>query len=290
MVDFDYSPTPSSGDDYKPGSSLDNSNRLDPCSPEGEQQFPDPSTIPADSQPTESLHSESCDGDESEALDENSRRLTFEEGRVLGCLMEKARTTPDAYPLSLNSLTNACNQKTSRLPVTDLDDDDVMEAVEGLREKRLVHRVDQAGARTVKFQHRAEDSLELQKDEATLICVLLLRGPQTPGELRTRTERLYGFGSPAEVEEVLQDLMGRTEPLVQVIPAGHGRKEARYQQLLGECLVDLPDVGSVTTQVYQSSPKVSLDRVEALETRVSELENKLVSLNEEFSQLRELLD
>ena len=84
--------------------------------------------------------------------------------------------------------------------------------------------------------------------------------------------------------------MGRTEPLVQVIPAGHGRKEARYQQLLGECLVDLPDVGSATTQVYQSSPKVSLDRVEALETRVSELENKLASLNEEFSQLRELLD
>ena len=91
MVDFDYSPTPSSGDDYKPGSSLDNSNRLEPCSPEGEQQFSNPSTIPADSQPTESLHSESSDGDESEALDENSPRLTFEEARVLGCLMERAR-------------------------------------------------------------------------------------------------------------------------------------------------------------------------------------------------------
>ncbi len=269
MVDFDYPPTSDSAADYQPGSA---------------------DTRPAPPAPSEPELTPSGPADDDPAQEDAEALLTFEEGRVLGCLMEKERTTPDTYPLSLNSLTTACNQKTSRLPVTDLDDDQVAEAVEGLRDKRLVHRVDQAGARTVKYQHRSRDTLELQKDEAALICVLLLRGPQTPGELRTRTERLYGFASPAEVEEVLRDLMERTSPLVEIIPAAQGRKESRYHQLLCEYPVELPEGGAKAAPVYQGEPKVGVERVEALEARVAELEAKLASLNQEFNQLRELLD
>ena len=280
MVDFDYSPAPASGEDYEPGHPGTSGPPLGDAAPAS----PPVSTEQIDQDPeTEVLI------DPPEAELSAGPLLSFEEGRVLGCLMEKARTTPDSYPLSLNLLTTACNQKTSRLPVTDLDEEEVMDAVEGLREKRLVHRVDQAGARTVKFQHRAADTLELQSDEAALLCVLFLRGPQTSGELRTRTERLHRFDSPAEVEEVLRDLMARSEPLIQVIPAGSGRKEVRYHQILCEYPFEIPET-STSVPVYQALSKASAEQVEALEARVADLEAKLAALNEDFGQIRELLD
>ena len=206
MVDFDYSPSPdTSGDDYKPS---------------GDGAFPpsEPETGPPLSSDSEITPSASAPGFSSEEtchegldnLEEDSGPLlSFEEGRVLGCLIEKSKTTPDSYQLSLNALVNACNQKTSRMPVTDFDEGDIMEAIEGLRSKRLVHRVDQAGARTPKFQHRAIETIDIEDDEAALLCVILLRGPQTPGEIRSRTERLYAFDSTAEVEQMLQLLIAQ---------------------------------------------------------------------------------
>lgn len=296
MVDFDYTPLPDPGDEYKPGGeSVPPLNRdsedepgplvVDHTKQEGtgvEFKNPEPT---AEEPPA--LADESTENPD--AVEEEGPTLTFEEGRVLGCLMEKAKTTPDAYPLSLNSLTSACNQKTSRLPVTDFDEGQVMEATEGLRFKRLVHRVDQAGARTMKFQHRASETLELTEAEVALLCVLLLRGPQTLGELRNRTERLHGFDSTAEIEEVFRDLAARSEPLIKVIPPSQGRKEPRYHQLVGDYPLDLSDSATVSP-VYQPAPKVSADRVEALEVRVAGLEEQLKNLNSDFERFKELLD
>ncbi len=287
MVDFDYSPSSdTSGDDYKP-------------SGDAAVPSPEPETAPslsADSEITPSASDpdfflEDTSHEELDNLEEDSGPLlSFEEGRVLGCLIEKAKTTPDSYPLSLNALVNACNQKTSRLPVTDLDEGDIMEAIEGLRSKRLVHRVDQAGARTPKFQHRAIETIDIENDEAALLCILLLRGPQTPGEIRSRTERLYAFDSTAEVEQMLRDLADRSRPLVKVIPPSQGRKEPRYHQLYGEYPLDIPDGSVAGVPVYEATPRISVDRIDGLEARVVELEEQLVKLHGDFEQLRELLD
>ena len=281
MVDFDYTPiSPTSGSDYKP------SGELPVTLPEPDSVEPQPqqaASLPP-LEPDESVDASKSGGEESEPL------LTFEEGRVLGCLIEKAKTVPDSYPLSLNSLTLGCNQKTSRLPVTELEESEVMEAIEGLRTKRLVHRVDQAGARTPKFQHRAESTLGVEEEEAALLGILLLRGPQTTGELRTRSERLYRFESPEEVDEVLGGLVGRDEPLVKLIPPSHGRKEPRYHQLLGEYPLELPDRGSALPTAFKGTPRVSTERFDELEERVFSLEEKLNRLSMEFEQLRELWD
>jgi uncharacterized protein len=287
MVDFDYSPSPdTSGDDYKPSG--------DGAFPPPERETPPPLSSDSEITPSAStpgFSSEDTSHKELDNLEEDSGPLlSFEEGRVLGCLIEKAKTTPDSYPLSLNALVNACNQKTSRLPVTDLDEGDIMQAIEGLRSKRLVHRVDQAGARTPKFQHRAIETIDIEDDEAALLCVLLLRGPQTPGEIRSRTERLYAFDSTAEVEQMLRDLADRSRPLVKVIPPSQGRKEPRYHQLYCEYPLDIPDGSVASAPVYEATPRVSVDRIEGLEARVVELEEQLVKLHGDFEQLRELLD
>jgi hypothetical protein len=287
MVDFDYSPSSDpSGDDYKPSGDA----AVPSPEPETAPSLSANSEItPSASDPDFSL--EDTSHEELDNLEEDPGPfLSFEEGRVLGCLIEKAKTTPDSYPLSLNALVNACNQKTSRLPVTDLDEGDIMEAIEGLRSKRLVHRVDQAGARTPKFQHRAIETIDIEDDEAALLCILLLRGPQTPGEIRSRTERLYAFDSTAEVEQMLRDLAERSRPLVKVIPPSQGRKEPRYHQLYCEYPLDIPDGSVAGVPVYEATPRVSVDRIEGLEARVVELEEKLVKLHGDFEQLRELLD
>ncbi|MBT6957578.1 MAG: YceH family protein [Opitutae bacterium] len=287
MVDFDYSPSSNtSGDDYKPSG--------DGAIPYREPERAIP--LSSDSENTQltsdadiSIEDVSNDGLENTG-EESGPLLSFEEGRVLGCLIEKAKTTPDSYPLSLNALTNACNQKTSRLPVTDLDEGDIIDAIEGLRLKRLVHRVDQAGARTPKFQHRAIETIDIENDEAALLCVLLLRGPQTPGEIRSRTERLYAFDSTAEVEQILRDLAGRHRPLVKVIPPSQGRKEHRYHQLYSEYPLDIPDGSNEGVPFYKATGRVSAECIESLEARVEELERQLAQLNGDFKQLRELLD
>ena len=154
--------------------------------------------------------------------------LTFAEGRVLGCLVEKQLTTPQLYPLTENALIAACNQTTSRDPVVAYDVATVRLAVRSLRERDLLRTTHRTGERVDKHQHRLDVALGLSPAEVALFAVLVLRGPQTPGELRLRTDRMHGFGSVAEVEQVLEELAGRPEPLVARLERQPGHKEARY--------------------------------------------------------------
>jgi uncharacterized protein YceH (UPF0502 family) len=140
--------------------------------------------------------------------DDKLAELSFEETRVLGSLIEKELTTPEYYPMSLNGLVNACNQKNNRLPRTDLDEDEVKHVIEELRIKRLVHRVDLVGSRVPKFQHNAEKELDLIKAERALLAELLNRGPQTTGELNNRAGRMFSFDGTEDVEETLKGVNG----------------------------------------------------------------------------------
>lgn len=157
--------------------------------------------------------------------------LTAEELRVLGSLMEKEATTPDNYPMSTNALTNACNQKTSRDPVVNYDQRDVSSTMLLLRPAGLARTV--ISGRTEKHRHVVDEALGLGQPEVAVLAVLMLRGPQTPGELRTRTERAHGFESVAEVESVLAGLADRPEPLVRNLGRGTGQSQDRWVQLLG---------------------------------------------------------
>lgn len=164
------------------------------------------------------------DADEVDSLVE----LSFEETRVLGSLIEKELTTPEYYPMSLNGLVNACNQKNNRLPKTDFDEDDVKQVIEELRIKRLVHRVDLVGSRVPKFQHNAEKELDLIKAERALLAELLNRGPQTTGELNNRANRMFAFDGINDVEETLQELMEREPSLIGNMDPAPGQKEKRW--------------------------------------------------------------
>lgn len=158
--------------------------------------------------------------------------LTAEQGRVLGCLVEKQLTTPQLYPLTDNALLAACNQSTARDPVVQYDVATVRLAVRGLREQELLRTVHRPGERSEKHQHLAEHALDLSAEQVVLLAVLLLRGPQTPGELRARTERMHPFASPAEVARVLDGLAGHDPALVVPLERQAGRKEVRYAELL----------------------------------------------------------
>jgi hypothetical protein len=155
------------------------------------------------------------------------------ETRVLGSLVEKDVTTPDYYPLSLNALVNACNQKNNRDPVMHLEEDAVQEALSALQDKRLAGPTSSADSRVTKYEHRLQEAFNFTRGETAVLCVLLLRGPQTPGELRGRTERMHRFEDLTEVQSTLQRLMQRDPPLVRVLPRQPGTKESRYKHLLG---------------------------------------------------------
>lgn len=223
--------------------------------------------------------------------------LSFAEARVFGCLLEKEKTTPEYYPLTLNALVAAANQKSSRDPVVDFDDETVQLATDGLREKGLVYRVDVAGSRVPKFRHSLERLVELPPEEKALLCVLLLRGPQTPGELRSRTERMFSFASLDAVTEGLQSLAGDyTIPLVRVLPRQPGRKEARWVQLLtgepdAELLAEREDV-TASPRGPEGTP-VRFVREEdwvALRAEVAELRQDLEQSQQEIAHLRHLVD
>src|ERR1700693_3752099 len=154
------------------------------------------------------------------------------ETRVLGSLVEKDVTTPDYYPLSLNALVNACNQKNNRDPVMNLDEEAVRQALDTLQEKRLAGPASGADSRVTKYEHRAQEVFNFTRGETAILCVLLLRGPQTPGELRGRTERMFRFETLDDVQSSLQRLMQRDPPLVKVLPRQPGTKEYRYVHLL----------------------------------------------------------
>src|ERR1700757_1220061 len=161
-------------------------------------------------------------------------RLTPSEARVLGALIEKEVTTPEYYPLSLNALINACNQRSNREPVMDLDEEAVRLALHGLEDDGLAGRARSADGRVTKYEHWLGEAFNFSRPETALVCVLLLRGPQTPGELRGRTERMHRFDELGEVLAGLQRLMERTPPLAAVLPRQPGTKESRYAHLLSD--------------------------------------------------------
>ena len=159
--------------------------------------------------------------------------LSAVEARVLGALVEKDVTTPEYYPLSLNALVNACNQKSNREPVMNLNESEVRDALNGLQAHRLAGAAGGANGRVTKFEHRLQEVFNFDRRETAVLCVLLLRGPQTPGELRGRTERMYRFETLDDVQGALQKLMTREPALVKVLARAPGTKESRYAHLLG---------------------------------------------------------
>lgn len=220
--------------------------------------------------------------------------LTPVESRILGCLIEKERTTPENYPLSINSLTAACNQSTNREPVMSLDEKTVENGVNALREKKLASVIFGAGSRVQKYKHRLLEHYELNPREVGLLCVLLLRGPQTPGELRGRTERMAPFENTAEIEACLDELARGDSPLVLKQPARPGQKEARYVQLLS---AEVPEQDQVSASAYLPSAisplpsaipaePASPSQLEALTTEVATLRTELEQLREEFRAFR----
>jgi uncharacterized protein len=201
------------------------------------------------------------------------------ETRILGCLLEKEQTTPENYPLSLNSLIAACNQSTNRDPVVAYEEKSVEAGLDALREKKLATMTLGAGSRVPKYRHNLLNHFELNRREVALLCVLLLRGPQTPGELRTRTERMEFFDSLEQVESFLASLAQGSDPLVRILPAKPGQKERRYVQLIsGE---PVGDPGEIQKTVRQP--------VEAFPSRAETLEHEVAALREEVRRLREEL-
>jgi uncharacterized protein YceH (UPF0502 family) len=183
--------------------------------------------------------------------------------RVLGCLVEKQRTTPDAYPLSLNALRLACNQSTNRDPVIDLDEVKIRTALAGLSKRGYARLASGPSSRAVKYRHLLDEALELNDAEISVLTVLMLRGAQTPGELKQRTERLHRFDSVAQVIETLEWLVERE--LVTRLPRRPGQKEERYEHLLGE---------------KAETPEPEEDRIAAFERRLRELEERVEALEE----------
>jgi len=210
--------------------------------------------------------------------------LTSTEVRVLGALIEKDITTPDYYPLSLNALVNACNQKNNREPVMSLDEGAVRGALASLQEKRLAGPASGADSRVTKFEHRLQEAYNFDRRETAVLCVLLLRGPQTPGELRGRTERMHRFEGLDEVQTALQRLIDRDPPLVTVLPRQPGTKESRYAQLLsGEVEAWDAPAGAAPVEVHTDSD--TSQRVSHLEDQVAELRAELATLKEKLDTL-----
>jgi uncharacterized protein len=211
--------------------------------------------------------------------------LTPVETRILGCLLEKERLTPENYPLSPNGLASACNQSTNREPVMSLDEGEVEGGVSGLREKKLAMVVHQSGARVQKYRHTLPNHYDLSVKEVALLCVLMLRGPQTPGELRARTERMHPFASLEEVEACLADLGRGDDPLVRVYPARPGQKERRFVQLLSG---EPGEFDSITTgtQETASSRAGTGARVDALEQELAAVRTELQQLRDEFATFK----
>src|SRR4051794_13937087 len=211
--------------------------------------------------------------------------LTHEQARVLGALMEKQATTPDAYPLTLNALTTACNQSSNREPVVRYEPSLVETTVLNLKAQGLARVVHPGmGERSTKYRHIAHETLHLEPDEAAIICVLLLRGAQTVGELRTRTERMHPFPTTAAVEAVLQRLAERSEPLVQRVERRVGQKEDRWTQLLEEDpYLGGDDSGGGSSARASASGGASAARDE----RIADLEGRVEALELAVARLRE---
>jgi uncharacterized protein YceH (UPF0502 family) len=211
--------------------------------------------------------------------------LTEIETRVLGSLIEKDITTPDYYPMSLNALVNACNQKNNRDPVMTLDEGAVRDALATLQEKRMAGPASGADSRVTKYEHRLQEAFNFDRREIAVICVLLLRGPQTPGELRSRTDRMYHFEALEDVVSTLDRLAHREPSLVAMLPRQPGTKESRYMHLFSgeppEQVLMERAAPAVTTAGQTSS-----DRIGALEEEVARLRSALSEVQQQLAAFR----
>jgi len=221
--------------------------------------------------------------------------LTPIEARVLGALIEKEITTPEYYPLSLNALANACNQKSNRDPAMHLEENEVRRALNDLESQSLVRSV--GDSRVTKFEHRLQDAFNFYRPEIAIICELLLRGPQTPGELRTRASRMHPFEDLESVHSALQRLKKREPPMVTVLPRQPGRKEARYAHLLGDsspleaAAAAAPAANSSTnSHVPSSAATPQIDRLAALADEVARLRAQVADLQSQFAAFRKQLE
>jgi uncharacterized protein YceH (UPF0502 family) len=210
-------------------------------------------------------------------LDGRGERVTAvldpAEARVLGCLIEKEMTTPDYYPMTVNALVAAASQKNNRDPVMTYDDELVEGALARLNDRGLSRFTRTAGARALKYVHKADDVLEVDAQQLAVLAIMLLRGPQTPGELRTRTDRYVSFTDVAAVEEVLEDLITRNDPLVERLDRVPGQKENRYRTLLTE--FDPSTMSTMSTPAPLRVDDGLRQRVEALESRLARIEAEL---------------
>lgn len=208
---------------------------------------------------------------------------------MLGALVEKDITTPDYYPLSLNALVNACNQRSNREPVMDLDEDAVRQALHALAEHRLAGPAGGADSRVTKYEHRLQEVYNFDRREIAVLCVLLLRGPQTPGELRGRTERMYPFEDLSQVQSTMQRLIDREPPLVSILPRQPGTKEARYMHLFGgDGSAGLgSDVSVVAAQAHSTASAGSNgERSSRLEDELALLRQEVDDLKRQFAEFR----
>jgi uncharacterized protein len=208
--------------------------------------------------------------------------LSDVEVRVLGSLIEKDITTPDYYPLSLNALVNACNQKNNRDPVMTLDEEAVRAALDSMQLQRLAGPASGADSRVTKYEHRLQEVFNFDRREIAILCVLLLRGPQTPGELRGRAERMYRFEALEDVHATLDRLSQREPPLVAVLPRQPGTKESRYMELFSGDAPPAEPVRSRGTDI----PSAGSDRVAQLESEVADLRREIAEIQQQLAAFR----
>ena len=205
------------------------------------------------------------------------------EARVLGCLVEKEITTPEYYPLSLNALVHACNQKSNRDPLMNVDEDTVRHALRTLGDQMLA-RSASGDSRVPKYEHRLADTFNFTRPETAIVCELMLRGPQTPGELRSRAERMHPFEDLSMVHSTLKHLMEREPPLVKVLPRQAGNKEARYVHLLSGD-VEVREAPLVK-EAAPSRISEENERIAQLETEISGLQKEVADLRTQFAEFR----
>jgi uncharacterized protein len=205
--------------------------------------------------------------------------------RVLGAMVEKQIATPDYYPMTLNALVNACNQKNHRDPVVSYDEQTVIRALDSLREKKIAYTFHGADSRVPKFGHLFQKAFELTEGETALMCVLVLRGPQTPGELRSRTQHLHNFENLPEVESLLQGLSTRAEPLTLRLPRQPGSRESRFAHLIGGP-IDSELMESQMIEPPQRAPRGENERVVKLEEQVSKLRQEIDELRGQFAEFK----
>jgi uncharacterized protein len=208
------------------------------------------------------------------------------EVRVLGSLIEKDITTPDYYPLSLNALVNACNQKNNRDPVMGLDEESIRAALDSLQAKRLAGPASGADSRVTKYEHRLQEVFNFDRRETAILCVLFLRGPQTPGELRSRAERMYRFEALDDVVATLERLAQRQPPLAAMLPRQPGTKESRYLHLLSGAEIATESA----TRPLPANRSTENARLENLENEVAGLKKEIMEIRQQLSEFRKQFD